>query len=385
MRTNLLPTAGTSLVWLERDIPGKEPERVELDRLPFTLGRNESCDYQILSSRVSREHCEIVREGGAMRIRDLKSTNGTYVNGQKIDEHRLADGDLVVIADVHFSFRTNRDGGVRKTVTQVMDRQEGPHEGGNREDDAVGDLIHAVRRMHETLLHRATRNRFQPIHDLNENRCVGYEAIPRPQLPGEASQAQQILDATDCRLTERMSQLHRLVAAEHVARLSDATLLFVKLQPAEVGAELLPQSLARLTSLAGGKKIVAEIPDSAVVDIPYFRDFRTKLRELGIGAAYNDFAGSPHQIKAQAEYAPDYLKLSPALSRGVDKSTQRQQQIKAIAEATKELKVQLIAVGIHSENEARTCRDIGCRLAQGDHFGHAQTMDWPLDGFAAGA
>jgi len=383
MRTNLLPTASTTLVWLERDIPGKEPERIELSRLPFTVGRNESCDYQILSSRVSREHAEIIREGNVFRVRDLKSTNGTYVTGERIDEHRLADGDLVVIADVHFSFRTNREDSARKTVTQVMDRHESP--GGEREDDPAGDLVHAVRRLHETLLHRATRNRFQPIFDLAENRLVGYEAIPRPQLPGEASPTQQVLEATDCRLSERMSQLHRLIAAEHVARLPNATMLFVNLQSAEVGADLLPETLSRLAEVAGGKKIVAEIPDSAVVDIPYFRDFRSRLRELGIGVAYDGFAASPHQIKAQAEFAPDYLKLSPALVRGVDKSTQRQQQIKALVEAAQELKVQLIAVGVYSENEARTCRDIGCRLAQGDHFGHAQTIDWPLDGFATGA
>lgn len=382
MRTNLLPTASTTLVWLERDIPGKEPERIDLARLPFTLGRNESCDYQILSSRVSREHAEIVREAGVFRVRDLKSTNGTYVNGQRIEEHRLADGDLVVIADVHFSFRTNREDSARKTVTQVMDRHDGA--GGGHEDDPAGDLVHAVRRLHETLLHRATRNRFQPIFDLTENRLVGYEAIPRPQLPGEASPTQQVLEATDCRLTERMSQLHRLIAAEHISRLPNATMLFVNLQPAEVGADLLPETLARLAEIAGGKKIVAEIPDSAVVDIPYFRDFRSRLRELGIGVAYDGFAASPHQIKAQAEYAPDYLKLSPALVRGVDKSTQRQQQIKALVEAAQELQVQLIAVGVYSENEARTCRDIGCRLAQGDHFGHAQTIDWPLEGFTSG-
>jgi EAL domain-containing protein (putative c-di-GMP-specific phosphodiesterase class I) len=382
MRTNLLPGAKNSLVWLEREIPGKEPERIELDRLPFTVGRNESCDYQILSSRVSREHAEFVREGGSLRVRDLKSTNGTFVNGQKIEEHRLVDGDLVVIADVHFSFRGSRVEATRATVTQVMEQLPASEAG---EEDAVGDLIHAVRRMHETLLHRATRNRFQPVFDLTENRCVGYEAIPRPQLPGEASPAQQILDGTDCRLTERLGQLHRLIAAEHVARLSSATLLFVNLQPAEVGADLLPESLSRLAALAGGKRIVAEIPDSAVVDIPYFRDFRAKLRELSIGVAFDGFAGSPHQIKAQAEFAPDYLKLAPALARGVDKSTQRQQQMKAIVEATQELNVQLIAVGIHSENEARTCREVGCRLAQGDHFGHAQTIDWPLDGFAQSA
>jgi EAL domain-containing protein (putative c-di-GMP-specific phosphodiesterase class I) len=384
MRTNLLPGTHTALVWLERDIPGKEPERIDLDRLPFTLGRNESCDYQILSSRVSREHAEIVREGGGYRVRDLKSTNGTFVNGKRIEEHRLTDGDLVVIADIHFSFHSNREEAVRKTVTQVMDQHDSGGSG-EREDDAAGDLIHTIRRMHETLLHRATRNRFQPIFDLTENRCVGYEVVPRPQLPGESTPTQQILDATDCRLTERMSQLHRHIAAERVARLSGSMLLFVKLRPAEVGADLLPESLTRLADLSGGKKIVAEIPDSAVVDIPYFRDFRAKLRDLEIGVAYDGFAGSPHQIKAQAEFAPDYLKLSPALARGVDKSTQRQQQAKALVDAASELKVQLIAVGIHTENEARTCREIGCRFAQGDHFGHAQTIDWPIDGFPQGA
>src|SRR5947207_8627313 len=259
MRTNLLSSPATALVWLERDIPGKTPERIDLDRLPFTMGRNESCDYQILSSRVSREHAEIVRDEGVLRVRDLHSTNGTFVNGQRIEEHRLADGDLVVIADVHFSFRTNRDAEARKTVTQVMDHHG--ERGEEREDDAAADLINTVRRMHETLLHRATRNRFQPIHDLMENRCIGYEAIPRPQLPGEASQPQQVLEATDCRLTERMSQLHRLIAAEHFARMPNATLLFVNLQPAEVGADFVPQSLARLAAVAGGKKIVAEIPD----------------------------------------------------------------------------------------------------------------------------
>jgi EAL domain-containing protein (putative c-di-GMP-specific phosphodiesterase class I) len=380
MRTNLLKTSSAATFWLERDIPGKEPERVNLERLPFTVGRNESCDYQILSSRVSREHAEFVREGGILRVRDLKSTNGTFVNGQRIEEHRLTDGDLVVIADVHFSFHTNREDSVRKTVTQVMDHQPAA---GEREEDAVADLIHAVRRMNETLLHRATRNRFQPLYDLVENRCIGYEAVPRPQLPGEASTTQQVLDATDCRLTERMCQLHRLIAAEHFARLPNATLLFVKLQPAEVGADLLPESLSRLAEVAGGRKIVAEIPDSAVVDIPYFREFRDRLRDLGIGAAYDGFAGSPHQIKAQADFAPDYIKLSAALTRGIDKSVQRQQQMKALVEATRELNVQLIAVGVHSENEARTCRELGCRMGQGEHFGHAQTIDWPLEGFSA--
>lgn len=373
MRTQMLPGSAKAVVWLERDVPGHEPERIELASLPFTLGRNESCDYQILSSRVSREHAEITRGGRGYRVRDLGSTNGTLINGQKIDEVELNDGDLLVIADTQFSFRCTPDDAVRRTVTQVM---EFDAPGRDADDRGIGDLVQAVRQMQESLLHRATRNRFQPIIDLTDNRCVGYEALRRPQLPGEPAAAQQLVEATDCRLTERMSQLHRLLAAEHVSKLGEGTLLFVRLQPAEVGADLLPESLARLTRLAGEKRIVAEIPDSAVVDIPYFREFLSRLRELSIGVAFDGFAGSPHQVKAQEAFAAGYLKLAPALVRGVDKSTQRQQQIRALVEAATQIGTQLIAVGVHTENEARTCKELGCRLAQGDHFGRPQTIDW---------
>lgn len=376
MRTNLLPGSTTDIPWLEGNVTGEGPERIDLSRLPFTLGRNESCDYQIVSSRVSREHAEIVREAGVLKIRDLKSTNGTFVNGERIDQHRLVDGDLVVIADIQFTLRTNQQDNVRKTVTQVMSR---PAAAIDREDDAAGDLIHAVRRMQESLLHRASRICFHGVCDLTENRCIGYEASARGQLPGESRAALQILETTDCRLMELMNQLHRLLAAEQLAKLPGTTMLFLKLQPAEVGADLLPQSLSRLSVLAGRKKIVVEIPDNAVVDIPYFRDFRAKLQDLQIGVAYDGFAGSPHQMKAQAGFAPDYLKLAPALARGIDKSTQRQQQMKALVEAARATNVQLIADGVHSENEACTCREIGFRLAQGDHFNHLKSSDWPLE------
>lgn len=375
MRTNLIAGTMAAVAWLERDKPGEEPERIELAKFPFTLGRNEACDYPVHSSRVSREHAELIRRGTTFAVRDLKSTNGTLVNGERVDEQRLVDGDLLVVADVHFTFRTSRQEQARKTVTQVMDADQEQDPDAN----AGSDLIHAVRRLQETLLYRAARNRFQPIFDLHKNCCAGYEAIPRRERFGEATTARQMLEATDCRLTERLAQLRRMIAAEHMAKIADVKLLFVRLKPAEVGADSLPPSLVQLATLSGGKGIVAQIPDSAVVDIPYFRDFRAKLRELGISVAFDGFTGSAHQIKGLAEFAPDYLKLSPAVARGVDKSSQRQEQIRALAGAANELQIQLIAVDVHTESESRTCHDIGCRLAQGDHFGRAQTIDWPVE------
>jgi EAL domain-containing protein (putative c-di-GMP-specific phosphodiesterase class I) len=371
MRTNLLTSSPPDVAWLERNVPGEKPERIELSQLPFTLGRNESCDYQIVSSRVSRVHAEITREAGVLKIHDLKSTNGTFVNGERIEQHRLADGDLVVIAEVQFCLRTNQDG-VRNAVTQVMLRPEGAF---SRDDNPAADLLFAIRRLQESILHRAARICFHPVCDLIENRCLAYEADVRVDFPGHDPAAWQILQATECRLVELMSQLHRLLAAEQMARLPNPTTLIFKLQPAEIGADSMPQSLSRLTALAGKTKIVVEIPESAVVDIPYFRDFLARLQELDIGVAYGGFTGSLHQLKAQASFAPDYLKLAPALVRGLDKSTQRQQQMKALVEAARETGIQLIAVGIHSENEAGICRELGFRLAEGDYFNHTRA-DW---------
>jgi EAL domain-containing protein (putative c-di-GMP-specific phosphodiesterase class I) len=77
------------------------------------------------------------------------------------------------------------------------------------------------------------------------------------------------------------------------------------------------------------------------------------------------------------------LKLAPALARGVDKSSPRQKQIREIVEAASQTKTQVIATGVHTENEAQTCRELGCRLAQGEHYGRPQTMAWPLEAAAA--
>lgn len=378
MRTKMLSAPQAVAPWLERTDATGQAELIALEQFPFTVGRNESCDYQIMSSRVSREHAEILFDGTQFRVRDLKSTNGTVLNGQKIDEAILHDGDLLVIADVEFGFHSKADEATRKTVTQPMDACDTTSEG---VDDAAISLVKAVRAQQEMLLHRAARNRFQAIVDLRDGQTVGYEAIRRPQLAGlEPTVAERLLQGTDCRLTERAQQLHRLLAAEQAATMSGVQWLMLNLQPAEVGADALPISLASLTTVSGGKRVVAEIPDSAVVDIPYFRHFIDRLRQLGLGIAYVGFAGGQHQIKSQKDFAPDFIKLSPSLARGVDRSSERQRQIKALVEAAGEIGSQLIAVGVHSDNEAQTCRSLGCRYAQGDHYGRPMTIEWPIPG-----
>jgi chromosome segregation ATPase len=68
------------------------------------VGRAPGIEVHIDSSTVSRLHALIVTAPGGAIIEDVKSTNGTYINGQRITRQRLRDGDLVTIGEAQFRF-----------------------------------------------------------------------------------------------------------------------------------------------------------------------------------------------------------------------------------------------------------------------------------------
>ncbi|MBI5367398.1 MAG: FHA domain-containing protein [Planctomycetes bacterium] len=79
------------------------------------VGRSEANAVFLKDIDVSRKHCQIVREGAAWVLRDLNSRNGVYVNGVKVANHPLRDGDVIHIAKAVLTFREARpDSGTRR-------------------------------------------------------------------------------------------------------------------------------------------------------------------------------------------------------------------------------------------------------------------------------
>ena len=157
MRTQFIPEQALGLPWLEHfPAKGGPPEKTVLDKSPFIIGRGESADLQVVSYGVSREHASVAQaEGRATRIRDLGSTNGTFVNGQRVKEADLHDGDMVQVANVEFAFYCGNSQARQATVTQVLSLDAGadPDADGDADrGDPAGDLRRAVRRLHETLV-----------------------------------------------------------------------------------------------------------------------------------------------------------------------------------------------------------------------------------------
>lgn len=85
--------------------PATSVHRVRLDRPVLTLGRDPACDIVLNNPAVSRLHAEIRRSGPDVAIFDLKSTNGTYVNGQPVTlQQRLKANDEIRIASYKIVF-----------------------------------------------------------------------------------------------------------------------------------------------------------------------------------------------------------------------------------------------------------------------------------------
>lgn len=80
-------------------IPGQGLREVPLDRPAFTIGRKPDNDIVLPLDYVSGHHGRLEQQGGIWHYLDLNSTNGTFVNGQRVQSVALQDGDILRIGD----------------------------------------------------------------------------------------------------------------------------------------------------------------------------------------------------------------------------------------------------------------------------------------------
>ena len=150
MAVKLLPVKGTSA---RKEVPLRNGRMV--------IGRQKGCAVRIPSALVSRSHCALVCEGNRVRVKDLGSSNGTFVNGAKISEKELATGDRLRVGPITFLVQIDAaktrpteaddDGFVREEPTHAIvidDDAEGAEAAFVMADDgeaadAVGDFVQA--------------------------------------------------------------------------------------------------------------------------------------------------------------------------------------------------------------------------------------------------
>jgi hypothetical protein len=113
---------------------------IPLDRTMVVVGRHPQCDARLDSLRVSRHHCCMTQDQGEIVVRDLGSTNGIRINGQRVEVGRLRPGDELSIAHIRFRF----DGGQSHKQSPVCESRARVHLPISDEDKrSASDLMQA--------------------------------------------------------------------------------------------------------------------------------------------------------------------------------------------------------------------------------------------------
>ena len=86
-----------NLVYFKPDGGRKD---VSLDKPNVVIGRRPDCDVRVPEIGVSRRHCELVVVADTVTVRDLDSSNGTYVNGERVEQKTIAAGDQIQVGAV---------------------------------------------------------------------------------------------------------------------------------------------------------------------------------------------------------------------------------------------------------------------------------------------
>ena len=113
-------------------ITNGEPDKVfPLPGDVTIIGRRRNCNLRIPLDSVSRRHCQLTIEGDQLKIQDLGSRNGTFLNGKQIKENPVKAGDLIKIGPIIFGLQV--DG-------QPEQFAEKPDKKALTEDTAIEDI-----------------------------------------------------------------------------------------------------------------------------------------------------------------------------------------------------------------------------------------------------
>jgi pSer/pThr/pTyr-binding forkhead associated (FHA) protein len=90
-----------------------------------TIGRVEDNQFQIAEPSVSSHHAEVLLRGNEVIVKDLNSTNGTFINGEKITEAPLKPGQILRLGQVEIRLETDAAPTAPKKLSQTMVMQRG--------------------------------------------------------------------------------------------------------------------------------------------------------------------------------------------------------------------------------------------------------------------
>jgi EAL domain-containing protein (putative c-di-GMP-specific phosphodiesterase class I) len=304
---------------------------------------------------VSGAHAELHICKGSLLVRDLGSTNGTFVNGVRVrEECEVNHGDLLQFAQTVFRTSRNKSHTFNATL---------------QEDSA--DRALALIQFDKLMTDRAVLPHFQPIVDINDRAVLGYEILGRSRLFGLSDPQTMFMAAAVLNLEAELSRIFRTEGMKAADPLPGNSALFANTHPSEINdLDLLVLSLRELRESAPDRPMVLEIHEATATRSEQMRELRAAMNDLDIRLAYDDFGAGQARLVELVEVPPDYLKFDMKLVRGLAEApADRQRVVERLVQMTRELGINALAEGIETEADCLACQQCGFQTAQGYLFG----------------
>lgn len=330
--------------------PTDTRQQIHFTNARTIVGRSQRANATIANSSVSGMHAEFLVFGDELVVRDLKSTNGTYVNGRQIEgAEPLTQGDLVQLANCLFRVGSDHHDLAANTMESVSD-----------------SWAHCLIQFDRLIGDEAINPHYQSIVTLADKTIVGYELLARSELPGIESPGPMFAAAAHLGQEANLSMIARKVGAAAVRGRHDRGELFVNTHPVEVVTDELLDSLRALRVVSPDQKLTIEIHESAITNADEMHRLKKTLDELDMKIAFDDFGAGNARLNELADHAPDYVKFDMKLIRGIDQAASaRQSLLGSLVRMVNELGIVSLAEGIETQGEHDACRELGFRLAQG--------------------
>lgn len=352
-RTDLQRLIDMQWFLMGSDGAGRSSREIPINAIPFQIGRRSGMNLSLNSKIVSGLHAELVPRDNQLLLRDLNSTNGTFVNGEKlVGERLLNEGDLVQFADLVFRVLREQSGSTSRTV------------------HAIDESMPAYTQIDRLIDQGAITPVYQPIVELRGYKVVAYEALARSDIKGLERPDVMFRAATQLNLQVRLSGICRLKSVCDSASLPGNPNLFLNIHRDEDLMTDVFESMKLLRKSFPDRQLTIEIHESSVPGPMQMQDFRDALNDLNIQLAFDDFGVGQSRLMDLIEVPPDVLKFDISLVQNIDRAHERHLKwIQSLLATTRELGVRALAEGIETAEEAASCRELGFDLAQGYHFG----------------
>lgn len=341
--------------------------RLPVNKFPFQVGRQPGIDFTVPSGSVSRIHAEITEKDGRLLLRDNNSTNGTFVNRNRLQgEILIQHGDVIHFADFE--------------VRLISEKNQKSHDITNSKMTVVGlaalsdKMPVGVRELQELLDKNLIIPAYQPIVETNEQATIhAYEVLGRGTHPSLSRNPGPLFRIAESMgdFAIRLSQQFRDAGVATASTFNSDAKFFLNIHPDELkDIKALIRQMEQLRLQYPAVKLVLEIHEKAASKLEDMKLIRRELDNLAVELAYDDFGAGQARLMELVEAPAQYLKFDINLVREIDKAPiAKQDMVQMLVSMAQKMGIRTLAEGLDREEEVKVCRQMGFDYIQGFYFG----------------